>query len=87
MTTHRLPAKGTLKASLDRVPASEVTQPDTPKAKKGLEVVKEKFQAHEDLPEEARVVVWDHDANQVLFSGTPVQYRRLTKAISTDKEG
>jgi hypothetical protein len=82
MTAHKASGRGKLSANLTRIPAAAVTQPPTSGAKKGLEIVREKFQAHADLKPTPRVVVWDHDANRVLFSGTPFEYARLKSALA-----
>jgi hypothetical protein len=81
MAEHKVPGRGKMTVKLDKIPAADVTQPATP-AKTGLEVVREKFQAHADQEAAPRVVVWDHDHNQVLFSGSPKEFDTLKRAIA-----
>lgn len=85
MAQHRAPGRGKLAASLSRVAKDEVTSPPTTERKTGLEVVREKFQWAEGHKPQDRVVVWDHDANEVLFSGSPDQFKQLKKALAGDK--
>jgi hypothetical protein len=84
MTGHTTKGRGNLRAELGRVPKDKVTQPATSGAKKGLEVVRDKFQATAEHEPAARVVVWNHDANRVLFSGTPAEFETLKRAIAQE---
>jgi hypothetical protein len=72
---------GKLRTQIDKIPADEATQLPAEEKKTGREIIRRKFQAHEEADEEDQVIVQDHDTGRTLFSGTPDEFEKLMDAI------
>jgi hypothetical protein len=75
------PGRGKFSANLE-VTRGEITR-NAP-AKKGIEVIREKFQADADSEAEDCIRIVDHDANRVVWSGTAAEHKALKKALSQE---
>lgn len=55
----------------------------TPPAKSGVEIVRDKEHlTHAEAEASEHIRVIDHDNNEVLFSGTPAQFKALKRALA-----
>ena len=80
----RQAGKGKLGLSMDKIDKKNAREPEAPETKTGLEIVRERFQAHSDADEEDRVRVVDHDSGRTLWSGTEEDYELLVQAIEEE---